>query len=150
MRASLPCPRAGLTLLEVLIVLAIVAITASVVPVARRSMRATPDLDVLQLLQQARREAVRRGETLHLRVDGDGAWVLAAGSDVEAIASGRVTPPLGPATTLAAPAMTVRIDALGTCQPTGSPNSGLEASDFDMLTCRPVAREPGERVGMTP
>lgn len=149
-RSPLPCPRAGLTLLEVLIVLAIVAITSSVVPAAWRSTRPTPDMDVPRLLQQARREAVRRGETLHLRVDGDGAWVLAAGNDVDAIASGRLTSRAGAANTPVAPAMTVRIDALGTCLPTGTPDSGRTTSDFDMLTCRIVVRGSGGRVGQTP
>lgn len=147
-------PRAGLTLLEVLVVLAIVAITASVVPVAWRGLPSTGSRDPQLfphefhgVVQQARREAIRRGESLLLRADADGAWVLITTQGTRTIAEGRVT-----GTT---PSRRLRIDALGTCQSIGPSDGASEGAsrgandgatdgsrDFDMLTCRNVGEQP--------
>ncbi len=134
MRASLLHSRSGLTLLELLVVLVILAITSAIVPLAWRNSRATQTRALDDLIHTARREAIRRGDELRLRVDGDGAWVLAARDGSDILQSGRIAAP--------AAAVSLRVDALGTCRPSGdrlhSDRSNSDAS-FDMLTCHYVA-----------
>jgi len=129
--ALLPHPRAGLTLLELLVVLAIVAITTAVVPLAWRPSRVTSGSALGALIQTARRDAIRRGEELRLRVDADGAWVLAARDGAEIVETGRIASPSA--------AVSLRVDALGTCRPGAdlAPAGGAAAgASFDMLGCR--------------
>ena len=131
MHALLPHPRAGLTLLELLVVLAIVAITTAVVPLAWRPSRATSRSALDALIQTARRDAIRRGEELRLRVDADGAWVLAARDGAEIVETGRIASQSA--------AVALRVDALGTCRPGAdvAPVGGAAAgASFDMLGCR--------------
>lgn len=129
MRAPLPRPRAGLTLIELLVVLAVLAITATVVPVARRATRATTDDPRQAVVQHARRDAIRRGETLRLRIDTDGAWVLAARDGAAVLTTGRTES--GPA------AVSLRIDPLGSCRPVGERADGNATGPaFDVLSCR--------------
>ena len=129
MRAPLPRPRAGLTLLELLVVLVILAITTAIVPLAWRTPRAVDESAVDVLAQTARREAIRRGEELQLRLDADGAWVLAAHDGTDILETGRLAAPTAP--------LSLRVDALGTCRPgSGTADSG---ASFDMLTCRYTA-----------
>jgi prepilin-type N-terminal cleavage/methylation domain-containing protein len=130
-RTPLPRPRAGLTLIELLVVLALLAITATVVPVARRGTRATPGDARQAVVQDARRDAIRRGETLRLRIDTDGAWVLAARDGAAVLTTGRTAP--GPAP------VSLRIDPLGSCRPVGDrADEAADASAFDVLSCRAV------------
>ena len=93
MRASLLHSRSGLTLLELLVVLVILAITSAIVPLAWRNSRATQTRALDDLIHTARREAIRRGDELRLRVDGDGAWVLAARDGSDILQSGRIAAP---------------------------------------------------------
>jgi len=135
-RALLPHPRAGLTVLELLVVLAILAITTAVVPLAWRSSRPTSGSALDALIQTARRDAIRRGEELRLRVDADGAWVLAARDGTAILETGRIASP--------AAAVSLRVDALGTCRPgatntTTSSGPAVAGASFDMLACRYVA-----------
>lgn len=138
MHALLPHPRAGLTLLELLVVLAIVAITTAVVPLAWRPSRVTSGSALGALIQTARRDAIRRGEELRLRVDPDGAWVLAAREGAEIIETGRIASPSA--------AVSLRVDALGTCRPGAdlAPAGGAAAgASFDMLGCQYSAAAAG-------
>ncbi len=129
MRTLLSHPRAGLTLLELLVVIVILAITTAIVPLAWRPPRATEGSALDGLTQTVRREAIRRGEELRVRVDADGAWVLAARNGTDILETGRLAAPVAP--------VSLRVDALGTCRP-GSEMAGSGAS-FDMLSCRYVA-----------
>ena len=131
MHALLPHPRAGLTLLELLVVLAIVAITTAVVPLAWRPSRVTSGSALGALIQTARRDAIRRGEELRLRVDPDGAWVLAAREGAEIIETGRIASPSA--------AVSLRVDALGTCRPGADlapAGVAVPGASFDMLGCQ--------------
>lgn len=132
MRALLPHPRAGLTLLELLVVIAILAITATVVPLAWRTPRATTDSAVDRLTQSARREAIRRGEELRLRVDADGAWALAARAGTDIIETGRIAE--------LPQRLSLRVDALGTCRPDTDTDTDAAygGRSFDVLGCRYV------------
>lgn len=138
--------RAGLTLLELLVVLVILAITTAIVPLAWRSPRATDASALDGLTQRARREAIRRGEELRLRVEADGAWVLAAREGTDVLETGRIAAP--------AAVVSLRVDALGTCRPgematTGNATSGVS---FDMLGCRflSIAAPGAAPAGATP
>ena len=131
MHALLPHPRAGLTLLELLVVLAIVAITTAVVPLAWRPSRVASGSALGALIQTARRDAIRRGEELRLRVDPDGAWVLAAREGAEIIETGRIASPSA--------AVSLRVDALGTCRPGADlapAGVAVPGAWFDMLGCQ--------------
>jgi prepilin-type N-terminal cleavage/methylation domain-containing protein len=138
-RALLPHPRAGLTLLELLVVLAILAITATVVPLAWRTPRATEGSALDGLIQTARREAIRRGDELRLRVDADGVWALTAREGTDILETGRIA--------AQERSISMRIDALGTCRPGTDPDAPADARAdaraFDLLGCRYVtAGEP--------
>ncbi len=131
MHALLPHPRAGLTLLELLVVLAIVAITTAVVPLAWRPSRVTSGSALGALIQTARRDAIRRGEELRLRVDADGAWVMAARDGAEIVETGRIASPSA--------AVSLRVDALGTCRPGADlapAGVAVPGAWFDMLGCQ--------------
>jgi prepilin-type N-terminal cleavage/methylation domain-containing protein len=140
-RALLPHPRAGLTLLELLVVLVILAITTTVVPLVWRAPRAAAGSALDRLTQSARRDAIRRGEELRLRVDADGVWVLGARNGAAILDTGRIAPPVA--------TVSLRIDALGTCRPGADAGAdagagagaGADAyadagASFDMLACR--------------
>ena len=139
-RALLPHPRAGLTLLELLVVLAILAITTAVVPLAWRPSRPTSGSALDALIQTARRDAIRRGEELRLRVDADGAWVLAARDGTAILETGRIASPTA--------AVSLRVDALGTCRP-GASGTAVAGASFDMLACRYLSSATGA-VGEAP
>lgn len=139
-RALLPHPRAGLTLLELLVVLAILAITTAVVPLAWRPSRPTSGSALDALIQAARRDAIRRGEELRLRVDADGAWVLAARDGTVILETGRIASPTA--------AVSLRVDALGTCRP-GASGTAVAGASFDMLACRYLSSATGA-VGEAP
>ena len=132
MRTLLSHPRAGLTLLEVLVVLVILALTTALVPLAWRQPRATAGSALHALTQSARHSAIRRGEELRLRVDDDGVWVLAARHGADILDTGRIAAP--------PTSVSLRIDPLGSCRP-GSDAADSRAS-FDMLGCRVVSTPP--------
>lgn len=119
-------PRAGLTLLELLVVLAILAITTALVPLAWRAPRPTTTSALDELTHTARRTAIRRGEELRLEVSADGLWALVARNGAVVVQTGRLSGPASP--------VSLRIDALGTCRPGREMASDTAA--FDMLHCR--------------
>jgi Tfp pilus assembly protein FimT len=129
-----------LTLLELLVVLAILAITTAVVPLAWRPSRPTSGSALDALIQAARRDAIRRGEELRLRVDADGAWVLAARDGTVILETGRIASPTA--------AVSLRVDALGTCRP-GASGTAVAGASFDMLACRYLSSATGA-VGEAP
>lgn len=127
--------RAGVTLLELVVVLAVLALSAlAVPPLLAPSVRPfIADRD--QLVVQARREALRRAERVWLRLAADGAWVIATQQGTEVLFTGQLAMP---ARVLETPSVTdVTIDALGRCQPgPGSVSPAESAVTFDMLACR--------------
>lgn len=139
--------RDGVTLLELLVVLVLMAITAGLVVPALRfpstslvsngdqgvdgqpsvGLIATPEVD--GVLATARRLALKRGEPIRLRVASDGVWAIAPVNGGGAIQNGRITQPL-----TWFPDLT--IDAIGTCVLSSNvvPRAGARA--WDALACR--------------
>lgn len=139
--------RRGVTLLELLVVLVLMAIaSALVVPALRfpstslgsedgasisgeRQTGLIPTPEVDGVLANARRIALKRGEPVRLRVAPDGVWAIAPLNGGETIENGRVTQTL-----TWQPDLT--IDAIGTCVLSANvaPRSGAAA--WDALACR--------------
>ena len=115
-------PSGGFTLLEVLVTLLLLGLMAAVVaPVVRGP--APPDEGITTVLSAARETAVRRAQTLELRVDDRGAWRLAATGDSTSIASGQFTDGTSQ--------LRVRVNPLGACFNEGPSNR----TQLDALAC---------------
>ena len=108
-----PRPRRGFTLIELLVVLVLMGLAAALdAPALRPPRPPRPALE--SLLATARETAVRRGETVHLRIDASGAWQLdgAASPTDGAIATGRIDPfPALPLTLVVSPLGSCAFDA---------------------------------------
>lgn len=133
--------RAGVTLVELLIVLAILGIVATlVVPGTASVFRVgqTHNGTTAAVADSARRLAVSRGVTVRLQVFADGHWrVLVPGAD-EPLATGVLPDRVG-----ASDMTDVLVDPLGTCRP--APGSHAATPDtrsvFDAGLCRWVREE---------
>jgi prepilin-type N-terminal cleavage/methylation domain-containing protein len=103
--------RGGFTLIELIVVLAIMALAAAVViPVLSRPRTGTT---VQSVIESARDAAASRGETVYLRIDPSGTWHMeGGGSPLETdAASGRIAPiATVPLTLLVAPAGSCAFD----------------------------------------
>lgn len=144
--------RRGVTLLELLVVLVLMAIASALVLPAIRFPRSVaslqddgneaessatdrkpfglmPSPEVDEVLTQARRLAIKRGEPVRLRVATDGVWAIVAASSGEALESGHVAGALS-----WQPDLTV--DAVGTCMLQSSVAPRVNAATWDALACR--------------
>jgi prepilin-type N-terminal cleavage/methylation domain-containing protein len=129
--------RRGVTLVELLVVLVLMAISAAlVVPSLRpRSGDASLDVDghpvspVDAVLTEARRLAIKRGEPLHLRVASDGVWAIAPLAGGTAIRDGRLPNALDWLPD-------VLIDAMGVCALASGTVAPQFATAWDALQCR--------------
>jgi len=84
--------RRGVTLLELLVVLLLMALSAVLVLPVLSPLTATSDRDPrLAVIASARRAAVRRGESLRLRMEGDGVWALVTLRDGSVLDGGHVS-----------------------------------------------------------
>lgn len=114
----------GVTLLELLIVLVLMAVAAALVLPSFGRRDGPQETAPVALITSARRAAIRRAEPLRVRLRPDGAWSLTSQRDGAVIDSGRVRESL--------PATDVLIDALGGCVPSAQTAT---AAMFDPLTC---------------
>jgi prepilin-type N-terminal cleavage/methylation domain-containing protein len=122
--------RKGLTLIEMLVVLLLMGLSAALVAPAllRPAQPAEPAL--APLLRNTRNAAVRRGETIYLRIGASGAWRV-QGSGVAAegdLATGQLAGFRGPPLTLV-------FSPLGTCGPTAETAAAGRALSLNPLTC---------------
>ncbi len=87
-------PDRGVTLLELIVVLVVLALAASVAAPALRRQAEPRRSGLEAVLLGAREAAARRGETIHLTISESGAWrMVGAASPGEApIQGGRVDP----------------------------------------------------------
>ena len=124
----------GYTLIEILVVLIVMGlVTALVAPALIPHTDAKEALPTL--IEQARVVAIRRAETVSLRIEASGAWQIdgIASPQQGALAHGRLPQP--PAT-----AVTLLFSPLGTCGPDVTSTAGVQALGVDLLTCATPAQ----------
>lgn len=121
--------RGGYTLIEVIVVLVLIALAATLVAPAFTARRGAAPV-LAALIGQARATAIRRGEAMYLRVEPSGSWRLdgAASLEAGAVATGHVT------AALAAP-LTIVFSPLGSCAPDVESVAAAEPLGVDPLTC---------------
>jgi len=127
-------PPRGVTLIEMVVVLVLIGMTAALAaPALLRPARA--ESGFRELVSAARETAIRRGETVHLRIGASGEWRIegSASAAPEVLLSGRVDPFLQhPLTVLVSPTGSCALDAPST----------VTAGDIrlDPLTCEVPAQ----------
>jgi prepilin-type N-terminal cleavage/methylation domain-containing protein len=137
-------PRLGVTLLELMVTLTLLALAAALVPPLLRAPGAAADRgeemapagrgaladagpsDEPSLVRLARRQAVARAGAVRLTLSATGDWSLRALPDHRMLAAGRLAVPAAP--------LVLDVDALGTCSPPRRPG-GTAAPAFDPLRC---------------
>ena len=116
--------RAAFTLLEIVVTLVLLGLAAAIVTPAFR--RDQPDEGLPAILAAAREVAVRRAQTLVLRVDDRGAWRLTTAEDTTSLGSGLLRD--------RGRARSFRITPLGSCFSEGQ----AIAPDWDAIACAPI------------
>ena len=127
--------RRGVTLLELLVVLVLMGISAAVVVPALDPPLEMRGDNAAALLKRARQAAISRGEPVRLRIERDGTWALVSLREGVPIGSGRVSSVSAP--NVDAATIDLRIDAMGSCTPaytSAVSMNGLQR--FDPLSCR--------------
>lgn len=130
--------RHGVTLLELLVVLVVMAIAAAVViPVLEAPVVSRAD-EPATLVTKARRAAIARGEPVRLRIAGDGVWALVSLREGVPIGNGRIVSANDVARSHDETAtFDIRIDAMGSCTPSPTSNGSSAATPrFDPVSCR--------------
>jgi prepilin-type N-terminal cleavage/methylation domain-containing protein len=120
--------RTGFTLVEVIVVLVLLTLAAAVVAPSLFRPHAEAS-ELASLVRSARDAAVRRGETIHLRIDHSGAWqAMTEGSPpTELLMAGRLSDSRG--------AVDILFSPLGTCAPSPETLPAQALAAFDPLTC---------------
>lgn len=117
--------------MEVIVVLILLTVAATLVAPSLLSSRPEPASQVRMLVKYAREASVRRGEMLHLRIERSGSWQAVVGlhPGSEVLMSGRLAHPLSTRVELV-------FSPLGTCAPPAEsgPIDALPA--YDPLTCQ--------------
>ncbi len=120
----------GFTLLELLVVLIIVSVSAALVAPMFVRHGGPEEPDLAPLVRAARQTAIRRAETVVLQVTAAGAWRIDGSDspDSQPLAAGRVAPlRTGDLTILASP--------LGTCATEPGTARGVLPVALDPLSC---------------
>ena len=133
--------RRGVTLLELLVVLVLMGVSAALVlPVLDRPDGAQRMTEA-ELISLARRMAIGRAEPLRLRLDSDGVWAVVSAREGTPIRSGRIDLAPNARAAIATSRLDLSIDALGTCMPSADvARSALAANgNFDPLACEFVS-----------
>lgn len=126
----------GFTLVEVLVVLLVMVIAASVVAPAFLPSRPNDESSELaRLVRAARGAAASRGEMVFLRLSSSGAWRMEGATSAAAgdVASGTLKEYAGPAASLI-------VSPLGTCAFDVRSTEGAVAIPLDPMTCAVVGQ----------
>ncbi|HEV8364831.1 MAG TPA: prepilin-type N-terminal cleavage/methylation domain-containing protein [Gemmatimonadaceae bacterium] len=121
--------RNGLTLIEVMIVIAILAIMAAIVYPNVFRPKPTPAATEMTVIEQAKALAIARTERVRVRIERDGTWQIV--SDVvpgsTPLASGSLSeaPPQ---------ALVLRVTELGACLPVEGATA-IEGATVDAVSC---------------
>ena len=121
--------RRGVTLVELIVVLALMALVLAIAAPAFVTPRASRDGGFAAVVATARRAAILRSEPVTLALEADGEWHIDGDASPPAatpIAAGRLTPAIGQ--------LRVRISPLGTCIP-DRPVEGSGVT-WNALECR--------------
>jgi prepilin-type N-terminal cleavage/methylation domain-containing protein len=124
-----PTRQLGYTLLEVIVVLVLLAVAATVVAPSLLPPRPEQSSSLRALMGTAREAAVRRGEMVHLRIGQSGAWRASAGSSAqtEPLMSGRLAD--------STEAVDLLFSPLGTCALAPEAIRAQTLAALDPLTC---------------
>ena len=130
--------RPGVTLLELIIVLALMGLVLAIAAPAFTVPRADADSGLSAVVATARRAAILRAEPVTVTLDGDGAWHIDGDATPMAppIAAGRLASTVGE--------LRLRVSPMGTCIPD---RLVATRSEWNALDCRlsPVAAEAAAR-----
>lgn len=121
--------RSGLTLIEVMIVIAILGIMVAIVyPIIFRP-KPTPAATEMTVVEHAKALAIARAETVRVSIERDGTWQI-----VSETAPGST--PLATGTLSEAPerALVLRVTQLGTCLPVQGATP-IEGATVDAVSC---------------
>ena len=117
----------GYTLIEMIVVLLLLTIAASVVAPSFILPRRDDASSLRNIVQSGRATAIRRGELVRLHIAGSGEWQLTADGTV--LSSGRLSDTRGSADLLFSP--------LGSCGTVPEDPMPEALASFDPLTCEP-------------
>lgn len=123
--------RRGFTLLEMLVVLAIIGLASAIVlPALLRTHGA--DRSLQTVIENARAAAAQRGEVIYLRVEPTGAWHMEGGGSTleHDSANGRIAPP-----PVATAPLTLRVSPSGSCAFDVRSAAAAAVLALDPLTC---------------
>jgi prepilin-type N-terminal cleavage/methylation domain-containing protein len=119
----------GFTLIEMVVVLVLLGMTAALAaPALLRPSR--PVSGFSTLVANAREAAIRRGETMHLRIGASGEWRIegTVSGNAEVLFAGKVDP-------FSDTPMTILVSATGSCALDAPSAATVGDIRLDLLTC---------------
>ncbi|MBA3892953.1 MAG: prepilin-type N-terminal cleavage/methylation domain-containing protein [Gemmatimonadales bacterium] len=127
--------RIGFTMVEVIVVLVLLALASAIVAPSLFTSHPEESSEMRAIVGRVRTAAIRRGETVRLRIGQTGAWQAVAGtsSGGELLMSGQLSG-------LPADLTDLILSPVGTCAPAVGSVWPDALAAFDPLTCEPPPR----------
>lgn len=125
--------RRGVTLLELIVVLALMGLVLAIAAPAFITPRSNASGGLTDVVATARRAAILRAEPVTLAIDSNGTWEIDGDATPNAppIATGKIAASIG--------ALRVRVSPMGTCVPDESAPGKAQWNALDCRLERPVA-----------